>query len=200
GGDNHLAFMDAFKNGTFTLVAGSSWPEDEALLIPYIQTAGARMKFVIAPHQIKEEHVAKIAAALGKGALRYSQLQGRDPSGFQVLILDTIGLLNKVYSYADVAYVGGGFATGLHNTLEPAVHGIPVIIGPRYEEFREAVDLVALGGLFPVADGEALGALLDRFRGEAMARARAGKANRDYIAAHTGATQRVLDHIAALIQ
>src|SRR5690606_1350368 len=121
----------------FTLVAGSSWPRDEALLIPYINAAASDMKFVIAPHEIKGEHIAKIQEALDRGALRYSELDGRDPGDYQVLILDTIGLLNKVYSYGEVAYVGGGFATGLHNTLEPAVHGIPVIIGPQFGDFPE---------------------------------------------------------------
>lgn len=199
GTDNRLDFMDAFKGQCFTLVAGSSWAEDEQLLIPYINACDDRIKFVIAPHEIKEEHSAKIESALGKSVLRYSQREGRDLGDAQVLILDTIGLLNKVYSYAEVAYVGGGFATGLHNTLEPAVHGIPVIIGPRYQGFREAVDLVRLGGLLPVGDQGEFNAVLDRLREEPDLLERMGQINRDYIAAHTGATQRVLDHIGQLL-
>src|SRR5690606_12615299 len=136
GADNRLDFMDAFKDRCFTLVAGSSWPEDEQLLIPYINGCDDRIKFVLAPHEIKEEHIAKIEQALEKSSIRYSQREGRELGDAQVLILDTIGLLNKVYSYADVAYVGGGFATGLHNTLEPVLRGIPLYIGPRYLAFQ----------------------------------------------------------------
>lgn len=197
--DNRLDFMEAFKNGGFTLVAGSTWPQDEALLIPYINAAQGDMKFVIAPHQIKEEHIAKIEGALQKKALRYTERRDRDLGDYQVLILDTIGLLNKVYSYAEVAFVGGGFATGLHNTLEPAVHGIPVIIGPNYEDFREAVELVGLGGLFPVAQGEGFRAVMEGFKGDAGLLERSGQINRDYVKARAGATHRILGHIAKII-
>src|SRR5690606_13718690 len=195
GSDNRLNFMDAFKGRSFTLVAGSSWPEDERILIPYINGCDERIKFILAPHEIKEEHIAKIDQALTKSSIRYSQREGRALGDAQVLILDTIGLLNKVYSYADVAYVGGGFATGLHNTLEPAVHGIPVIIGPRYQGFREAVDLVRLGGLLPVGDQGEFTSVLDRLREGPAHRERLGRINQNYINAHTGATRRILDYI-----
>jgi len=199
GTDNRLDFMEAFKKGCFTLVAGSSWPRDEALLIPYINAAASDMKFVIAPHEIKGEHIAKIQEALDRGALRYSELDGRDPGDYQVLILDTIGLLNKVYSYGEVAYVGGGFATGLHNTLEPAVHGIPVIIGPQFGDFPEAVDLVDLGGLFPVTDLDGFQRTLAALKGDPALLGRSGQINLEYIRARAGATQRILDHIAQII-
>lgn len=199
GTDNRLDFMESFKQGNFTLVAGSSWPRDEDLLVPYINAANRDMKFVIAPHEIKREHLDKIREALQKKTLLFSELQERRPGDFQVLILDTIGLLNKVYSYADVAYVGGGFATGLHNTLEPAVHGIPVIIGPHFQEFREAVDLVGLGGLFPVTDARGFQRTLDGLKGDSPLLERSGQINRDYIRARAGATQRILGHIAEII-
>ncbi len=197
--DNRLDFMDSFKGACFTLVAGSSWAEDEQLLIPYINGCGDGIKFVIAPHEIKEEHIAKIEQSLEKSSLRYSQREDRALEGVQVLILDTIGLLNKVYSYADVAYVGGGFATGLHNTLEPAVHGIPVIIGPRYQGFREAVDLVRLGGLLPVGDQGEFTSVLDRLREGPDLMERLGRINQNYINAHTGATRRILDYIGQVL-
>lgn len=199
GADNRLDFMEAFKQGRFTLVAGSSWPADEALLIPQIHAAPPDMKFVIAPHVIDREHIDRLMVALGKGAVCYSGLRGRDPGDFQVLILDTIGLLNKVYSYADVAYVGGGFATGLHNTLEPAVHGIPVIIGPHYEDFREAVDLVARGGLFPVRDLQEFQRTLETIREDPGLQRRSGRTNLEYIQGRAGATERILGHIAQII-
>lgn len=199
GADHRLDFMDAFKAGDFTLVAGSSWPEDEALLLPYINASDDRIKFVIAPHEIKSDHLLKIESALEKKTVRYSQREGRDLAEVQVLILDTIGLLNKVYPYADVAYVGGGFATGLHNTLEPAVHGIPVLIGPRYQGFREAVDLVRLGGLLPISDPGTFEKTLDGLRGDPALLKRIGQINRDYIFEHTGASQRILEYIGQLL-
>ena len=114
------------------------------------------MKFVIAPHNIKEAHIQKLKGTITKKTILFSELDKEDATDAEVLIIDTVGLLTKIYSYADIAYVGGGFATGLHNTLEPAVFGIPVLIGPEFKGFKEAEDLVALKGVLPVADKQEL--------------------------------------------
>ncbi|MGY8915193.1 MAG: 3-deoxy-D-manno-octulosonic acid transferase, partial [Flavobacteriales bacterium] len=135
--DNTLDFMATFKQGALCMVAGSTWPEDEAILLESINTPNEHMKFVIAPHNIKEAHIQKLQGAITKKTILFSELDKKDTTDAEVLIIDTIGLLTKIYSYADIAYVGGGFATGLHNTLEPAVFGIPVLIGPEFKGFKE---------------------------------------------------------------
>src|SRR5690606_6546547 len=145
--DNRLKFMEDFKNNSPILVAGSTWPEDEEILVPQINNSTTDLKYVLAPHNIKLGHIDKLRDSIRKKTILYSEIENKNLADFEVLIIDTIGLLTKIYSYAHIAYVGGGFATGLHNTLEPAVFGIPVIIGPRYHGFKEAEDLVDLGGV-----------------------------------------------------
>ncbi|MEW2920249.1 glycosyltransferase N-terminal domain-containing protein [Muricauda sp. ANG21] len=197
--DNHLDFMSKFKEDRFCLVAGSTWPEDEEILINFINDAPDSIKFVLAPHQIKQTHIENITKALTKKTVCYTQLKGEDVSLFSVLIIDTIGLLTKIYSYADVAYVGGGFATGLHNTLEPAVFGVPVIIGPHFEGFKEAEDLVAQKGILPIHNQESFTSIMNGFLANPTSIAKTGKINSDYIANNLGATSLVMDHIKKIL-
>ncbi|MDC6384047.1 3-deoxy-D-manno-octulosonic acid transferase [Flagellimonas taeanensis] len=195
--DNRLDFMEHFKNGKFCLVAGSTWPEDEEILIQYINlSTDGQTKFVFAPHEIKPAHVQKIEEGLQRKTMRFSQMEGKDLADFDVLIVDTIGLLTKVYSYADVAYVGGGFATGLHNTLEPSVYGIPVIIGPDYTKFKEAEDLVKKGGVIPISDQRGFDTLMDTFLTDPIFLRKTGSINSEYINANVGATDLILEHLS----
>lgn len=195
--DNRLDFMEHFKNGKFCLVAGSTWPEDEEILIQYInRSTDGQTKFVFAPHEIKPAHVQKIEEGLQRKTMRFSQMEGKDLADFDVLIVDTIGLLTKVYSYADVAYVGGGFATGLHNTLEPSVYGIPVIIGPDYTKFKEAEDLVEKGGVIPISDQRGFDTLMDTFLTDPIFLKKKGSINSEYINANVGATDLILEHLS----
>ncbi|MEB8345828.1 3-deoxy-D-manno-octulosonic acid transferase [Flavobacteriaceae bacterium KMM 6898] len=198
--DNSLDFMTAFKQGHPCLVAGSTWPEDEAILLNYINTPDLQMKFAIAPHNIKEAHIQRLKAAIAKKTVLYSELDQADITDAEVLIIDTVGLLTKIYSYADMAYVGGGFATGLHNTLEPAVFGIPVLIGPQYKGFKEAEDLVALKGVLPIADKMGLQTTLDGLLQNPVFRKTTGMINANYIAQNKGASLKVLDHIVSILQ
>ncbi|MCL6267236.1 3-deoxy-D-manno-octulosonic acid transferase [Flagellimonas myxillae] len=197
--NNQLDFMERFKNGNFCFVAGSTWPEDEAILVDYINKAPKDLKFVLAPHTIKPVKIEKIKSSISKSTLRYSEMGNQDISNYQVLIVDTIGLLTKIYSYADVAYVGGAFATGLHNTLEPAVFGIPVIIGPEFEGFKEAENLVHLNGIQVVHNSEDFNALMHRFVSENTFRKAIGKINSDYIQQNVGATESVLDYVRTIL-
>ena len=140
--DNQLDFMENFKQSSFCIVGGSTWPEDERIIVPYINESSLNEKFIIAPHNIKSSHIQDLRNSITKKSILFSEHADQNIDDADVLILDTIGILTKIYSYADVAYVGGGFATGLHNTLEPAVFGIPVLIGPNYQGFIEAENLV----------------------------------------------------------
>ncbi|MEZ4810358.1 MAG: glycosyltransferase N-terminal domain-containing protein [Allomuricauda sp.] len=199
GRNNRLDFMDDFKGDLFCLVAGSTWPEDEEILIDYINASQEAMKFVIAPHEIKSAHIDKLENAIHKRTVRYSKIAGTDLTEFEVILIDTIGLLTKIYSYADIAYVGGGFATGLHNTLEPAVYGIPVIIGPNYKGFKEAEDLVEKNGLLVIMDREGFHTVLNNFLNDSAFRKKTGEINSAYIRKNTGATNLIVGHINQLL-
>jgi len=150
--DNNLPFIEEFKNDKVTVVFGSSWPKDEALFADFIN-ASADTKFIIAPHTIGADHIADIKNSLTKKVVLFSEKEGKNLAEYDVLIINTIGILTKIYSYADVAYVGGGFGTaGLHNILEPAAFGVPIVIGPNHQKFPEAVALVNMGGCLAVKD------------------------------------------------
>jgi 3-deoxy-D-manno-octulosonic-acid transferase len=145
--DNTLDFIEQFKNNQTTIVIGSSWPKDEELLVNFINKSADTIKFIIAPHNIKSEQILKLQQSITKSAILFSEKNNIDISKYNVLIIDTIGILTKIYSYADIAYVGGGFGNpGVHNILEPATFGIPTVIGPNYSHFAEATALVGLEG------------------------------------------------------
>ncbi len=197
--DNSLPFMDSFKGNHLCLVAGSTWPEDEQLFVDYIENSSEAVKYVIAPHDIKEDHIKKLRASFSKKTILYSEIKGIAISDFDVLIMDTIGLLTKIYSYADIAYVGGAFATGLHNTLEPAVFGIPVLIGPQYQGFKEAEDLVVQKGIEVVEDKTMLSRKLDKLLADKTYRKEAGSINAHYILNNKGASKNIVNYIDSLL-
>lgn len=146
-----LDFVCDFKNNIKLIVAGSTWEPDEKLLVTLLDSLKSNFKLIIAPHLIDKEHVKNILNCFSAyKTLCYSDYDKQDLSHFQVLIIDTIGLLSKVYKYADFSYIGGGFETGLHNILEPAVFGVPLFFGPHYKKFNEAIELVRLGGAFSI--------------------------------------------------
>jgi len=197
--DNQLDFMEKFKQNQLCFVAGSTWPEDEAILTSYINTTSENIKFVFAPHTIKKEAIEKLKASVNKNVVLYSEIDPKDISQFDVLIIDTIGLLTKVYSYADIAYVGGGFATGLHNTLEPAVFGIPVLIGPEYKGFKEAEELVAKKGLISITTLDDFRVQMTQLLNSETYYNGTKNVNSNYIMAHKGATEVIVNYIKNLI-
>jgi 3-deoxy-D-manno-octulosonic-acid transferase len=146
-----LEIVRTFKGKARVMAIGSSWPRDMQLLKPLILNLGKRIKFIIAPHEIDEPAIQEMKKAMGNWAVRYSAAENQPMTDYRVLIVDNIGMLSSVYAYADFAYVGGGFGSGIHNILEPAVFGMPVFFGnKRYQKFREAVDLTNAGAAFPV--------------------------------------------------
>ncbi|WP_034256437.1 3-deoxy-D-manno-octulosonic acid transferase [Arenibacter latericius] len=197
--DNHLPFMEEFKIESPVMVAGSTWPEDEAVLVPYINADNSNLKYVLAPHNIKPEQISKLKASINKKTILYSELDNEPLSDYKVLIIDTIGILTKVYSYANIAYVGGGFATGLHNTLEPAVFGIPVIIGSNFKGFKEAEDLVEEGGVIVVNNKEEYHNLMNRLVSDKEFLSRTGEINLNYVNKNKGASVQIMDYISTLL-
>lgn len=196
--NNSLEFMAHFKQNQFCFVLGSTWPEDEKLIVEYINNTSLPIKFVIAPHTIKNKHVEEIIEAIKKPVARFSELENIAIEDYEVLIIDTIGILTKIYSYADLAYVGGGFVTGLHNTLEPAVFGIPVIIGPNFNGFAEAEELVQLGGVNSIKDSSQFNNLVNTYFENNEYRLKIGQINANYIQEKAGATKRIVDELKSV--
>lgn len=170
-------------------IAGSTWPADERLIAVLIQQQ-PDWQFIIAPHEINEAHILDIEKLI-PGAIRYSSLLNGTASTAQTLIIDNIGLLSSLYQYAGIAYIGGGFGVGIHNTLEAAAFGIPVIFGPKYDKFQEAKDLIALTAARSIETESDLSSAFTHFRENKEA----GKIAQKYVNEKTGSTRQILEFI-----
>lgn len=190
--DNTLDFIADFVQDKHILVAGSTWKKDEELLIDYINYhATLEEKFIIAPHNIKD--IQNLKQAFNKEVTLFSDTVKNNNA--QVFIVDTIGVLTKVFSYAHVAYIGGGFEKGIHNILEPATFGLPVIIGPKYQKFKEAIDLVELKGCFVVKNNSNLIEILQSLKIDKHFREKTANISKKYILDHLGATEQIFNYI-----
>lgn len=185
------------KENQSILVAGSTWPDDEDLLIKYFNKH-AYLKLIIAPHLINETHLKQIESKLKRPFIRYSQAQLADVgiTNYDCLIIDNFGLLSSIYRYGQIAYIGGGFGAGIHNLPEAAVHGIPVIFGPNHNKFLEAKELLKSGGGFTISNETELNKTLKDFITSPEDLEIAGEAAANYIYKNAGATQRIIDKIA----
>ena len=176
-------------------VAGSSWQPDEDIFIPWLN-AHPDWRVIIAPHVIGEDHLRQIERQLtGRKVVRYTQSTEDNVKGGEVLIIDCFGLLSSIYRYADVTYVGGGFGVGIHNTLEAAVWGVPVIFGPNNERFQEAQGLKACGGGLEIQGSDDFCRIMDGFVAQPRSIATAGQAADDFVKQMTGATEKVLSDV-----
>ena len=188
----------AFKGKEKVFVIGSAWHEDLEVLIPFINEG--TLKFIIAPHEIHPNQMQNLQRSLHVKSVLYSQGANAKSDDYQVLIIDNVGLLSKLYRYGEYAYVGGAFGKGLHNILEAACYGIPVMFGNKnYEKFQEAVDLIKRGGAFPVADYHDLKrkyALLNIPETLMLAR----QACRQYIEQNTGATEKIMTYCRQILK
>ena len=192
-----------FKNGDKVFIAGSTWPPDEKLIVSLVKQYPA-WKFIIAPHEISEEKIKKLEEMLPNGSyVRYSQLSTSNSSGtthhspFAVLIIDNVGMLSSLYQYGNIAYIGGGFGVGIHNTLEAAAFGLPVIFGPNYAKFKEAHDLIKMKGGFSIYDAEELKTVVDALINDNMFYTQTTNNIKNYVKNHTGATKIIVDFIKA---
>jgi len=178
-----------FCDNKNTLIAGSTWPADERLLALLIANK-PDWKFIIAPHEIDKAHIDEIIKLIPL-AIRYSGLSAQSPDA-QILIIDNIGLLSSVYQYGKIAYIGGGFGVGIHNTLEAAAFGMPVIFGPKYDKFQEAKDLISIGAATSISNAEEL---LNAFE-KLTENKTAGEIAKRYVINKTGSTDQIIKHIA----
>lgn len=196
---NDYPLIEIFKGDSELWIIGSSWPEDEAIFSPLPGSSGlpANWKIVVAPHQIDAGHLSNLEKMLSVPSVRYSQANESTVSQYQVMIIDNIGMLAHLYRYGAIAYIGGGFGAGIHNTLEPAAFGLPVVFGPRYHKFEEAVALIATGGFFSINNAKELQALLVFLLHEKN-REKASVEVKKYLLEKQGATDKVLDYIRGM--
>ena len=195
--DNTLPFISEFKNNTTTIVIGSSWPKDEDLLVDYINSTNQSVKFIIAPHNIKPEQIAQLKSSISKKTILFSEMKNQNLAYYDVFIIDTIGILTKIYSYADIAYVGGGFGNpGVHNILEPATFGVPIIIGSNYSHFAEATALVKLKGCTSISNQKELQENMDILILNLALQKEKGLMCSDFVQKNKGAIHTIMEYIS----
>lgn len=185
--------IEQFRGDARLFVAGSTWGPDEDILLPLINE-NPDIKFVIAPHEMDEARIERIMREVKGGAVRYTQLPN-DFSDKQVFVLDTIGLLSRVYGSAEWAYVGGGFGAGIHSVLEAVVYGMPVVFGRKYHKFKEACDLIELGVARSVTSEKELKEWFAELRDDADYLARLSALGKVYVGKHRGATEKIVEAI-----
>ena len=186
-----LPLIEEFVKGAEKVViAGSTWPKDEELLVQYLRLH-PDVKLIIAPHEVHASHITEISKLLDGKFVRYSDANADNAKTTNCLVVDIIGILSSVYRYGHVAYIGGGFGVGIHNTLEAAVYGIPVVFGTNYQKFREARELIAIGGAFSISNYVTLEAQFDLLLKDNSAGKKAG----EYVKSNTGATEMILKQL-----
>lgn len=191
---NPIPVVENFATGAKVLVAGSTWPADEQIIANYINNSAKDVKLIIAPHMVDESHIQQLERRFALPVCRYTKVKGEIGADIRVLIIDTIGLLSAIYRYGSVAYLGGGFGKGIHNTLEAATYGMPVIFGPHHLKFKEAIDLKEKGAGFSINDSVEFGNLMERLWDDENKDylKKSGEAALKYVQSMCGATEEIL--------
>jgi 3-deoxy-D-manno-octulosonic-acid transferase len=184
-----------FTSGRFTYIFGSTWEKDEEIIVEYINNCRLDVCYIIAPHEINAGRIKNLVTKIEKQVVLYSVAEKEHVSNARVLIIDNIGMLATLYRYGQVAYLGGGFGKGIHNILEAAVYGIPVIFGPNYRKFREAVDLIKEGGSFAIHSSSEAKEIFDTLREKKDVLAKASEITRNFIQKNKGATETILTYL-----
>ena len=199
--NNQVDFISEFIGDRLCIVIGSSWSEDEEVFVDFVNEATDNLCFIIAPHEIKDSGVQALKQKLTKKSVLFSEKEQGNLNDYQVFIMNTIGYLSRVYSYADIAYVGGAMGTsGLHNILEPATFGIPIIIGKNFEKFREAKQLQKLAGLFSIATASEFSNVLNKLIENKKYRQQTGMIAGHFINSNTGATDLIVKYLVEQLE
>ena len=189
-----IPLIEKFKGNYLLVVAGSTWKPDEEMLIEYIHSH-PEIKFIIAPHETKRGNIERLISQLKTPVICYTEATGETVINNQVMLIDTIGLLSSVYKYADLAYIGGGFGVGIHNTLEAAIFGMPIVFGPNYLKFKEATTMVELDVAYPVTDYSGLKTILEPLLSDNKKRESIAEVCRSFTQKNLGATQTIIDKV-----
>ncbi len=183
-----------FAQGARVIVAGSSWEPDDALLTAFMNQAPTDVKLILVPHEIGNDHIRQIEEQLNIPHFLYKNAPD-DLENYRVMVVNTIGLLSSIYKYGQIAYIGGGFGKGIHNTLEAATYGIPVLWGPNYRKFKEARDLIECGAGFVIADASSLNRQLNALLEDETLRRSSGDRAKQYVAGMCGATDQIMSDL-----
>ncbi len=183
--------LKLFRGEEKLFLAGSSWPGDEEIIAAYINKYPLKMKWVFAPHEIEQNNLERLSRLFDTSVVRFSQF-AEDKSDARVMIMDNIGMLSSAYKYAEIAEVGGGFGKGIHNILEAACWGIPVIFGPNHKKFREATDLMELGGARCFNTFDEFSEILDNLLSDSDMYSGSAKSAAGYVKQNTGATAKIM--------
>jgi 3-deoxy-D-manno-octulosonic-acid transferase len=190
----NIPMVEKLKGDSLLVVAGSTWKPDEELLVQYIHSH-PETKFVIAPHETKKGNIERLISLLKTPVICYTEATEETVMNKQVLIVDTIGILSSIYKYADLSYIGGGFGVGIHNTLEAAIFGMPIVFGPNYLKFNEATNMVKLGIAFPVTDSLSLNSIFDQLLSDNEKRNWISNECTNFTNQNLGATQIILNKV-----
>ena len=190
-----IPIIEKFKDNSYLLVAGSTWKPDEDIIIDYINNnETGHWKFIIAPHEVHESNIKRIEQSLKKATVKYSDAENTELKDKSVLIINNVGMLSAIYQYGTIAYIGGGFNSGIHNVLEPATFGLPVIFGTEYKKFQEAQDLVRLGGAFSIKNTKEFTEIMKQLITNKLIKEKGGVC-KDYIEQKKGATAKIIHQI-----
>ncbi len=194
GSSKELPIVEKFKEKSLLLVAGSTWKPDEELLAAFINQ-NSEVKLIIAPHEVSEVNINRITGLLKKPAVLLSKASGSEIGSYQILIIDSIGILSSVYRYGSFAYIGGGFGVGIHNILEAATFGLPIVFGPNYKKFKEAVDLTSEGGALSVSNFNELRNALNNLANNRNELTKASEICKNYVAKNVGSTKHIINKV-----
>jgi len=197
-----IAIAQAFKAGELLIVMGSVWPQDMEMIYPAIKKLSPKVRFIVAPHQIENGFLIEIEEKSGVPSVRYSAAEAETVANFRLLLIDNIGMLSSLYGYGDIAFVGGGFRGGLHNTLEPAVFGVPVVWGhhEKNDKFDEVQGLTAFGGGIPAKSQEDLTLIFSQLTGDEQLRLETGSKAASFVGQNTGATSKIMEYLIAKLE
>ena len=188
--------VESFTKDKLVFIAGSTWKQDEELIFKYFNNCKDKsLKLIIAPHEVKSENIERIINLSTKKILRFSEANEENISDADILLIDNIGLLSSLYAYADIAYIGGGFGSGIHNTLEAAVFGMPIIFGPNYQKFDEAKELIKRKSAFSVSNYNDFAQIVEKLTANSEYRKTVGNNSEVYVKENVGATEKVLKEI-----
>jgi 3-deoxy-D-manno-octulosonic-acid transferase len=187
----------SFGSGKMTLIAGSTWPSDEEIIVRFINENKLPVRFILAPHEIHERNIRQLQESVKGKTARYSSISESAINDADVLIIDTIGILSSVYQYGNIAYIGGGFGKGIHNILEAATFGLPVIFGPNFKKFREANDLIKRNGAFSIEKYDDFNKIINALLTDQQLLNAAGENTRNYVRSNLGATDTITKFVLA---
>lgn len=190
-----LPLVEKFCAGKQVFIAGSSWEPDEAMFLPLLKCKELNLKYIIAPHDTSPARIRYIREHLDQPSICFSELTADNAGDFDVLLIDSVGILSKLYRYATVAFIGGGYGVAIHNIQEPVTFGVPVFFGPNFQKFREARELVELGGAACIASPEELIARVKKISDDSREHGRLSDICRNYVEANRGATDKIMAYL-----